>query len=635
MRKHFFIGSCFAILFLSACSKDDVKSPNIDGEGIVNIPEIVAFNALKSDFEDSRSLSNFSAGDEISVSAWVGSIEDEENFISKNSIYKCDNNGLFLPATENDTIKWKDSSTPHYFIATYPKRQEISDLRALPITVDDKELLVARYLGENGGAIPNINDTLTLSFKHILSKVNVTINIDDEFEYKDLEDFDLRFEEVSNSGKLDLVTMNLNTDSPTDEIHFDLNPANDIFTGYIVPQTVTKLKLEVKDSGESAYSYDGELVFEAGKIHNLMFELKPRLGLQLTGVTVNDWGNGELTLFEGRNGSWKDNVVKPSTDADGVYLITSPSEFAWVAHNLKTAKSTVKLVNDLNLEAHYWEPASVTGSSTTNIFVIDGNGRSITGLCIDATQTSNKTDIGLIGGTTAKWVLVKDLNIISPVIKGSDKVVRAGVILSKGSAGCGIYNCKVTDAELSGFSNANCEIGGLTADLSNGCAIAGSIFNGTISVDAKVKSIGGLTAFAGKSMMVANIVDCDFDADATNKGLFAARVGAVGTAPDVFNACYYAGAYDVTSLPFAKGYADTHANIVNCSRSKYSVSDISNLNTGINGAKGYNGKNGTAGLVKATCVLLSTKSQYKYNYVENNSNDKDKYPIIVSNVAGK
>lgn len=298
MNKHEkFLFLLAMILSCVSCTKEEQSGPENESGSQVVLPEYVYFKADKNGYQDVTSAqsetSSFSENDIISVYSWINAYK-ESNIIANGVKYKCVDNISFVPSTETDSIKWRGKTDSHFFIATYPEK-EIDDIRSFEITDNDSELLVAAILGENGGAVPE-NDTVSLSFKHILSRVNVTIDYADV----SIQEYgDMYFENVSNTGKLDLVTLKLTHSSVGKKI-FAKNEDN-TYTVDIVPQTISGLKFDAKAQGSDfklVYTYSDELNFEAGKIFNLVFKLIPNGEMELSDMTVDNWGDGDVVAGE-------------------------------------------------------------------------------------------------------------------------------------------------------------------------------------------------------------------------------------------------------------------------------------------------------------------------------------------------
>lgn len=333
----------------------------------------------------------------------------------------------------------------------------------------------------------------------------------------------------------------------------------------------------------------------------------------------------------GREGLWSDKSEGIAPEGN-IYKVKNGGQLYYALKNMKD-NQTVQLQNDINLLSAYWTPVDVMGSGSTQAKrrFIDGNGFSIIGLCVDASQYSDysKTYVAFFG--EFKHALVYDLNFESPEIITNDKTTDAAVIVARGNF-AGVYNCKVTDAKITADAGTTLDMAGLAADFSNGCALAGCMFHGEVFGSVNAVAFGGLVGFAGKSMIVASYVDCNFDVNASNKGLFLARSGAASTAPNRTIGCYYAGTVDVSSLKFVADRENTAADVISCSNNKFEGMAIDKVNEALNGDQGY-ASSTIGGVAGVNCILLQLDTTYKYNYTNNSGADKDKYPYIVENVA--
>lgn len=352
-------------------------------------------------------------------------------------------------------------------------------------------------------------------------------------------------------------------------------------------------------------------------------------------VTVKDTElSDECTVtvkLPAREGSWSDKSEEVSPEGN-IYKVTNGGQLYFALKNMKD-NQTVQLQNDINLFSCYWSPVDVIGSGSTQAKrrFIDGNGFSIKGLCVDASKSVDysKTFVAFFG--EFKHALVYDLNFVAPEIITNDKTTDAAVVVAKGNF-AGVYNCKITDAVISADAGKTLDLGGIAADVSNGFAVAGCLFQGSVHGTFKADAFGGLIGFAGKSMIVASIVDCNYDIDATNKGLFLARSGAAATAPNRIIGCYYAGSDDVSSLKFVADRENSAADVIACSNNKFEGMAIEDVNQALNGEQGYAATT-IGGVANVNCILLQLDNTYKYNYINNSNTDKEKYPYIVDNIA--
>lgn len=626
MRKHFFMAGCALLMFMSACNKDEVKVPG-DGssqDGTQAYLEYVTLSATKSDY-DAQIENPFNPGDEISVCSWIGTETKDENYLSKNAVYKCNDSGFFLPSTEADTLKWKGTSVPHYIVATSPKQQGEIDVRNFTFNSAEEDLFIARCLGENA-AMPVLNDTVPVEFKRVLAKVVVSFDFKGDFQGATANK--VKFRDVAEEGTLDMITNVLEATGNKEDKEFEKDGAS--FYAVLVPQTANNLYAEISYGSNNAYIYNKEITLSPGTINKFVFTPDGEDKLKLVSVTVEDWVEDVISLHKKREGQWSGETV---TAEGNVYKVWNGGQLYYALNNMSEGH-TVQLQNDIDLSAHYWQPVTVegTGSNQDQRKFIDGNGYSIKGLCVDASKYASNTNAAFFG--SFKHALVYDLNFESPEIITADNTEDAGVIVAKGNF-AGIYNCKVTDAKITANSGSKLDLGGIAGDMSNGCAIAGCLFQGNVTGSVDAAAFGGLAGFAGKSMIVASYVNCNFDINATGKGLFLARSGSANKAPIRIIGCYYAGANDFSSLKFVADRADNATDVISCSKNKFAGMDINNINTALNGGYAATNIEGEgSGAVNANCILLQLDAIYKYNFKENKESDSGTYPYMVENVAG-
>lgn len=310
MRKQLLYYSFISLLLLSACEKD--KTTDF-GEGQdFAVPEVVVsdficFSAEKYPLVDINNEEAageaFAQDDVVSVYAWTGAY-DEDNFIADNLFYKCNADGVFCPAAETDTIKWKNDTDNHYFISIYPKREEPVDLRNFNFTDSDKDILVATLVGEDA-VIPS-SDTINLPFRRLLTKVNVNISLEGKLENGTVNS--VTFKDVASVGSMDFVTQKLSaSESKTDK---PLSLENDVYTAEIIPQNFTSIVAEISGTvyGEiKKFSYDGSIDFQAGYIYNITFTPVGDDELQIVSVDMLPWTDG---------GELGDGVLFPQGTSD-------------------------------------------------------------------------------------------------------------------------------------------------------------------------------------------------------------------------------------------------------------------------------------------------------------------------------
>lgn len=297
-----------ALVLLSACSKEEATDIDNNEGGPsapeVEQPEFISFSATKNpllteDGQAGKSDDKFIQDDAISVYAWSGEYS-EENFIARNSIYKCSPEGFFDPIAGTDTINWKDKETPHYFIATYPEHEIATDLKNFSFDYYDSDLLVARCLGENGAGISAANDTVGLAFSHVMSRVNVVFSLTGDFEGGTVRI--MRFNDVADKGILDIIDNKITASGQAD-LGFASVAGN--WTADVIPQEIKanslEAMIETEVYGRRTYFYDKPLTFKSGYVYTLTFTPKGEDALQLVSVDMIPWTDagslGEGALF--------------------------------------------------------------------------------------------------------------------------------------------------------------------------------------------------------------------------------------------------------------------------------------------------------------------------------------------------
>ena len=156
---------------LTACSNDDNggKAPkyiNIDAQLSQPTKTTVAADGTMS----------FTSGDAISVYAWTGSASTLPT--TANGFVVAGNTNTFNGSTwtASPQMLWKDLTSPHFFIATYPQR----DITQTNFTLDTSkqsecDVMVATNLGTDSKGIIATETAIPLAFDHLMAKLQVNL----------------------------------------------------------------------------------------------------------------------------------------------------------------------------------------------------------------------------------------------------------------------------------------------------------------------------------------------------------------------------------------------------------------------------------------------------------------------------
>ena len=156
---------------LTACSNDDNggKAPkyiNIDAQLSQPTKTTIAADGTMS----------FTSGDAISVYAWTGSASTLPT--TADGFVVAGNTNTFNGSTwtASPQMLWKDLTSPHFFIATYPQR----DITHTNYTIDTSkqsecDVMVATNLGTDSKGIIATETAIPLAFDHLMAKLQVNL----------------------------------------------------------------------------------------------------------------------------------------------------------------------------------------------------------------------------------------------------------------------------------------------------------------------------------------------------------------------------------------------------------------------------------------------------------------------------
>ena len=225
--------------------------------------------------------------------------------------------------------------------------------------------------------------------------------------------------------------------------------------------------------------------------------------IDLTAVTEKQDKGIKLPLQEKTAWEGADDITKPSTDADGVYQISSGSELAWLAQQINSGKNAAckaVLTKDIDLGGKdNWTPI---GKSYSYAFKgnFDGQGYTIKNLCIEGSTSGNYGLFGYMdGGTIRNLTLTGVVNVTG---SGSSSYGVAGLLGTMyGTAGV-IENC-VNKAEINGSQN----VGGIVGYITGGYSSASKTIKNCVN-EGNVKSVSnnaaGIVGYVSGQVTIAS-----------------------------------------------------------------------------------------------------------------------------------
>lgn len=267
-----------AILLFSACSQDDVSTPPSEFISISTSIGSLSPRAAKATRATSTA---FGAGDQISVYAYESG--DATKRVVDNSINTYD--GSIWTAVP--MMKWKNMTSAHDFVSTYPTRA-ITDLSAEVVTLTENiatnDVLVATATNRTAsqGDVP-------LMFDHIMGKVVVTLTFRNEFgDTPTVSDVNTL---AKQNATVNFLTKTATANGEAAEVSFTTTTANTAYAAVIVPQAIRAINIVIAGSTYT-YTHSSDITIEKGKIQTISL-IVGRERIEVGSISINEWGPGD------------------------------------------------------------------------------------------------------------------------------------------------------------------------------------------------------------------------------------------------------------------------------------------------------------------------------------------------------
>lgn len=387
---------------------------------------------------------------------------------------------------DNNTVKaeaplyWSDTGK-HTVTAWYPATGSTLDLS------DQSQSLAYLLYGTGSG---NYQTTVTLTFAHQLAKVRVTPIGDALDEVTSLQLYTYtqctyekgKAGQGSQEGWIEMKKCEYTENSAT----ITCWEAN-VVPGY----TITKLRA----NGTEERKLSAAITPEAGKFYDITLDKDK-------GYTVSEDGN----TYEVYNPEGLKNIAElVNSGATGI---------------------NITLDTDLDLTDMEWTPIGNYEKKYTGTF--DGNGKTITGLTFNQSETNN---VGLIGYLGENGI-VRDVKLDKVTIKANNNV---GGIVGGNSSGGSIIGCSVS-GDISGAR----QVGGVVGYLGIGYNVVTACYHeGSISGS---MSVGGVAGDSGYGSLTA----C-YHVGNVSGSQYVGGVAGFNSITGTVTACYWSG-YDGTGI---------------------------------------------------------------------------------------
>lgn len=402
--------------------------------------------------------------------------------------------------TETATYTVQDDGTatsdaPLYWTNTTPNRTVSAWYPATDGTLDlgDQSQSLAYLLGGSGTG--DYQTPVTLTFTHQLAKVRVTPSDDALGEVQSLQLYtytQCTYEKgtVVQGSQEDWIEM-MKCEYTENGNAITCWEAN-VVPGY----EITKLRA----NGTEERNLSAAITPEAGKFYDITLDKDK-------GYTVSEDGN----TYEVYNPEGLKNIAElVNSGATGI---------------------NITLDTDLDLTDMEWTPIGADyNNAYTGIF--DGNGKTITGLTFNQSETNN---VGLIGSLGENGI-VRDVKLDKVTIKANNNV--GGIV--GGNRGGSIIGCSVS-GDISGAR----QVGGVVGYFGVGYNVVTACYHeGSVSGSVSVGGVAGDSAYG-------SLTAC-YHAGNVSGSQYVGGVAGYNSTTGTVTACYWSG-YDGNGVGFGSG----------------------------------------------------------------------------------
>ena len=322
-QKHILLLAAAALLPLAGCLKDPGPS---EGGAITIEASIGAQTKVTTEGDGST----FAEGDRIAVYAWTGSAGAVPDTRVVDGVVNTLGSSGWTAASE---MRWKNLTDAHYFLGVSPVHT-ISDFSAGEYELGTEsyaagDLLVATVLGEgrksSGGAVP-------LGFKHVMARLSVNIQLGNTLSAGDVSGVTVLAKKLAVVDYLAQTASASSSASASELALFAMSTAASgyafSYSGPQVPQEGVR-QITVRVAGvDYVYTSDSDIPLASGK-HTTVNLLVGKDRVELSGVSVSDWGDGGLL---------SGGAVLPTINGHAWVDLGLPSGLKWATCNVGATK---------------------------------------------------------------------------------------------------------------------------------------------------------------------------------------------------------------------------------------------------------------------------------------------------------
>ena len=322
-QKHILLLAAAALLPLAGCLKD----PGPSEGGTITIEASIGAQTKVTTVGDG---STFAEGDKIAVYAWTGSASAVPDTRVVDGVVNALGSSGWTAASE---MRWKNLTDAHYFLGVSPVHT-ISDFSAGEYELGTEsyaagDLLVATVLGEgrkaSGGAVP-------LGFKHVMARLSVNIKFGNTLPASNVDGVTVLAKKLA---VVDYLAQTASASSSATASELPLFAMSTAASGYAfsysgpqVPQEGVR-QITVRVAGlDYVYTSSTDIPLASGK-HTTVNLLVGKDRVELSGVSVSDWGDGGLL---------SGGAVLPTINGHAWVDLGLPSGLKWATCNVGATK---------------------------------------------------------------------------------------------------------------------------------------------------------------------------------------------------------------------------------------------------------------------------------------------------------
>ena len=289
MKKVFFFSIAAGILSLTGCSSND--EPTISESEYITIDSTIGQMSRVTTSDNGSQT--FSKDDKISVYAWTG--DNAEPIASELVINNRINTFDGAVWTANPMMKWKDTTSKHFFLGVFPTRN-ISNFTVDSYTLDPENQLTSDLLvALNTSGLTASKTPVQLDFNHVMAKLVVNLSFNSQWgETPTITSVTAKAKKTATINYLTNDSTAVTATGTTADITLPSIKANTTYSSIMVPESNLRTIEIVINGNTYTYTNNDEISLISGKYTTIELMIgRDEDKIVLNNVTINDWVEGD------------------------------------------------------------------------------------------------------------------------------------------------------------------------------------------------------------------------------------------------------------------------------------------------------------------------------------------------------